>query len=86
MLLIILEKNRFTISPNPSSSGVFNISLYNNLKSYNYTVQDALGNVIIRGSFNGSSKNVVDLAVQSDGIYFIKIKGEDDNQTVRKLI
>ena len=79
-------ENRFTISPNPSTSGVFNISAYNNLKSYNYTVQDALGNVIIQGSFNGSNKNVVDLASQSDGIYFIKIKGEAGYQTVHKLI
>ena len=80
------SENRFTISPNPSTSGVFYISAYNNLKSYNYTVQDALGNVIKQVSFNGSNKNVVDLASLSNGVYFIKIKGEAGYQTVRKLI
>lgn len=58
--LIEYDKYEYLLYPNPNS-GTFNIALNKSFSSTNYIVYDLIGNVLYKGSLDGSSINKVEL-------------------------
>ncbi len=75
-----IERQKITVFPNPSE-GVFQINVPKNLKSYQTQVFDVNGKIIL----TGENTNEIDLNNFSNGIYFLKIKNEDVEETVKLI-
>ncbi len=71
------ENIGLTVYPNPTDGMVY--IQYEGM--FNYTVQNLLGQTIITGTANGSTK--VDLSSFEDGVYFVQIKDGDTEQTIK---
>jgi Secretion system C-terminal sorting domain len=71
-----------TVSPNPASDYV--VVKVTNFEKGTLKIVDALGNIVMNESYNGSkSINVRDF---KNGVYFIMISGEGMNPINRKLV
>ncbi|MBL4624047.1 MAG: T9SS type A sorting domain-containing protein [Flavobacteriales bacterium] len=70
-----------TIFPNPSN-GVINI-VTNDLTAGNYVIYNAIGEVVLAGTFN-STTEVIEISNLQNGLYFIDI--QSDKGTIKKKI
>lgn len=75
-----INKNDYNISPNPSK-GIFSISSSIEIKSIE--VYNVLGKIIISKQKINSSNYNLDLRTKKSGIYFIKIKSNNYEQTLK---
>ncbi len=67
-----LVKEEMSVSPNPSTNGVFKINLPA-ISKIMVTIYNCIGKEIMRKEINGSSQ-LVDLSGEANGSYFIKIQ------------
>jgi len=74
----LLEQN-YSIYPNPSAEGVFNLSLFNrDSDQLKYQVFDNMGRMVLNGQID-SRQNKIDLSGNSPGMYFFRlIDGQTD--------
>ncbi len=81
------EDNKlFEIYPNPTSNFVIvNLSGFENLTGLNLQITDVTGR-IVNESFVNTSNFTINLSDLEKGIYFIKIKDNENNEFVEKLI
>lgn len=63
-------QNNLIVFPNPSQA-IFNVTLHNNDKSYQYIITNSLGQSIKNGLLNKS--NQIDLTNYPNGIYFLTV-------------
>jgi len=79
----------FSIFPNPSNSGVFNLakneSTINNLQATKITIYNAIGRLVYKSDLNSNFfDKQINLSTQDSGLYFIEI--QSDNQIYRKKL
>ena len=74
------EMDLFSVSPNPTT-GFINIQVNENLIGTKFKIQDEVGRLILKQSFN-SKITTIDLSELSQGIYFLKTE-QDLNNTLR---
>ena len=77
----------FSVFPNPTN-GILNLEVGSQASSsYQITVRDAVGKIVLSDSFNpnGSAKKQVDLSSFDRGIYFISIDNGEE-RTVKKVV
>lgn len=76
----------FSIYPNPTSNGIFYISLDpNNTGMAEIEIINALGQKVYRQSYDAPSSLIeIDLSVQSKGIYYVTVK-TPKGQSVKKI-
>lgn len=82
----LMESNRSenSIFPNPSSNGLFSISMGSILGKTTITVYDIIGNVVFTKETSSNTKQLIDLTNQSNGSYFVTVK--NDAETITKKI
>ncbi|MBU3659862.1 MAG: T9SS type A sorting domain-containing protein [Flavobacteriales bacterium] len=84
-----LEENTlsFNVYPNPTN-GTVNIAVNQSTANYNVTVEDMNGRLVANyGSIiNGNGIYSLDLSSVIKGVYFIKLKNESEQKTVRIII
>ncbi len=71
------------IYPNPTN-GVISISI-NDVKEFNYSVVDVVGNVVATNHVNGS-KTIIDLTTNAKGVYFVTIDTENGSITKKVML
>jgi hypothetical protein len=77
-------ENLINVYPNPSKTGVFELSLLNQNQNYEITVFNVLGKIILEKEINETDSKV-DLKNYNKGIYFLRI--QTTNQSIiKKLI
>ena len=77
-------ENLINVYPNPSKTGVFELSLLNLNQNYEITVFNVLGKIILEKEINETDSKV-DLKNYNKGIYFLRI--QTTNQSIiKKLI
>jgi len=70
------------VYPNPSH-GIFTFTSFNRIDEV--TVTDVLGNVVIQKSGDSTSL-LLDLTGQAEGIYFAKVRSNDQQQIIRLVV
>jgi polyhydroxybutyrate depolymerase len=73
--------NKFEIHPNPTNSTIFIKKPY--ISPFQFSIFDAMGQVIMRGRLNGNS---IDVSSLLSGIYFIRLKDEKGQWFKSKFI
>jgi hypothetical protein len=73
--------NKFEIYPNPTNSTIFIKKPY--ISPFQFSIFDAMGQVIMRGRLNGNS---IDVSSLLSGIYFIRLKDEKGQWFKSKFI
>lgn len=74
------QNNAYSIYPNPGN-GQFNIDVTG---SFEVTISNAQGQMVYKGQINGNA--VINLSDQSEGIYFIKLTGENATMIEKVII
>lgn len=74
-----ISHNKLNIYPNPST-GLFNVKAEGN---YEATIVNFTGQVVYQNTLNGNT--VIDLSSQPAGVYFVRIKN-NDNITNRRIV
>jgi len=81
--------NRIKVYPNPSASGVFNITLEGLSGNCSAEVYNTMGMLIFSDEFmikgNTTFNEEINISSSSDGIYFLKVK-TDESILMKKLI
>ncbi len=72
--------SKFTVYPNPAYNTV-NISV-DNVESYNLSVTDLTGKVVMQKSFSGM-ENSLDISALSSGAYFFTLNADNKSETVK---
>lgn len=75
-----LDKMR--IYPNPASSKI-NIEIPIGILTQSYTIYNSIGQVIVATPTNSNSQLTIDISNYSNGIYFIRIRTNDKEETLR---
>ncbi|MBA3970595.1 MAG: T9SS type A sorting domain-containing protein [Bacteroidetes bacterium] len=74
----------FKISPNPSSTGLFNLEIGNTSNNTIVTVFNIIGKTVLTKEITSSSRQLLDLSNQANGSYFVRI--QNDTETIVKKI
>jgi hypothetical protein len=79
-----LDDNKISIYPNPSS-GIFNLNVTNFSETKSIEVLDINGREVSRfsNSIKGKGVYTVDLGAQSNGIYFVRVFGNNRSQVFK---
>lgn len=72
----------FVVYPNPTNEF---LNLSTGFSYYELTVFDALGKVLYSENFENSFENQIDISSYRKGIYFVNIKHEDFDKTVKVI-
>jgi len=75
------DNNKFEIYPNPTNSTLFIKTAY--LSSFQFSIINAMGQVIMQGRLNDNS---IDVSSLQSGIYFVRLKGENGQWFNSKFI
>lgn len=75
------DNNKFEIYPNPTNSTLFIKTAY--LSSFQFSIINAMGQVIVQGLLNDNS---IDVSSLQKGIYFVRLKGENGQWFNSKFI
>lgn len=75
----------FTVSPNPSR-GIFQIDLVNPSKAVSIVLYNQLGSIVKQFDSISNFPYVVNTAELSSGVYFLKIKSDNNMQTQKIVI
>lgn len=76
------ENKNFVVYPNPTDEF---INLSTELSYYQLTIYDALGKVLHFENFENSFENQIDISSYRKGIYFVNIKNNDFDKTVKVI-
>jgi len=79
----------FTVFPNPSSNGIFNINLdAKSTEVVNLTVNNIVGQTVLtkKVTVSGQTKETISLANFDKGIYFLTIDNNKEKQTVKLIV
>lgn len=73
----------FSMYPNPSADGIFNLSLYYNMDNdqLKYQVFDKMGRLVNSGNIS-SLQNRIDLSGNSPGMYFFRLMDSQYSRTI----
>ncbi|GDX48224.1 hypothetical protein LBMAG25_10420 [Bacteroidota bacterium] len=75
------DNNKFEIYPNPTNSTLFIKTAY--LSSFQFSIINAMGQVIMQGRLNDNS---IDVSSLQSGIYFVRLKDENGQWFNSKFI
>jgi len=81
-------ENKFQIFPNPSSNGIFTVTLLTNDEiNYQYTVFDMMGKIILNGKDYSSDKQFdIDLNEKPGGMYLVHLKVKEGKTYLKKIV
>lgn len=75
-----------SVSPNPSSNGLFNLDLGKTTGKTIVSVNDIIGNVVVTKEINANGKQTLDLSNVANGSYFINFKNDSSISTKKITI
>jgi len=82
-----ITSNSFSILPNPSNDGIFNLTTTSTIKySSDIAVYDLTGKIVYAGNVKDNDVNIIDLSEQEPGMYIMQILFEDQVFNKRLVI
>ncbi len=73
------------IYPNPAKN-IINISMEGNFDNLSYEIMDMEGKVILAEAIIDDEDTTINISVLKAGIYFVRIKGENRTDAIKKLV